>query len=654
MYNPATGRAEPLLPIVEVSSTAAPDWDAVGPMLGDEMARDIATGRVHPVQRIPWEAVLAAARAAAARTRIGEGLLSATAAADQPIASRSRHQLLGDAVNCSSPHSTGRARRALANPKDLFRFFARKPKGSGSSGGSDDLSRASPSSRSGRNRPPLREIFVNTNGSNVGNNGLKKGNLLRPVAASVTNLREKSPRAGGGGHQPIPIHFRDYSSSLVGTTFQPLSRQNNRADTSASRGLASHNISRAVQCLKVNAAKARVIKYRGRRSPKGSKDSGMGMAGSEHPEGGDMLSLRLVPEASSQSVQSAPEDLLVRVHRDCNETTHDQVYGRSSLDAHRNYDCNNYLSGEDASQYHSRAELDRGFLDESAFEVGGILLHNETDQYYDNYPKEEKCGGYDQQLLEHGWSEGLEYEGGADYGIAHRKGTARVEQVELPVDSQYQDHFKDQKTQVTRGKKQRKAFGEDWEGDSRARRESSLNVAIDSNYQQLVHEQYDHFHDEELLLSNNFQDDIDQGYWQQLGDSEGVKVPGSELVDASHQDASEYPPLDLSISSPQLKRQNRNATPDFRNSGVCAIQNQHDQDGEFDHQFPLEDDSRSVGAIHQFLDATTPHYNNNVRDDEGRASADQEVLQGICAEQLYDGTIDYCTRFSVEANYYYE
>ena len=267
VYNPATGRAEPLLPIVEVASTAAPDWDAVGPMMGDDMARGIATGRIHPAQRIPWEAVLAAAsRAAAARTRpgrVGEDVLlaTATATADQPLAPRSRHQLPSDPANRNSPNSTGRrARRALANSKDLFRFFARKPKGSCSSGTGDDSPRSSPSSRSsGRNRPPLREIFVNSNGSDVDHNGLKNGNLPRPVAASVTNQREKSARTGGGGHQPIPIHFGDYSTALVGTAFQPLSRQNKRTDTSASGGLASRNISRAVQCLKANAAKARVI-----------------------------------------------------------------------------------------------------------------------------------------------------------------------------------------------------------------------------------------------------------------------------------------------------------------------------------------------------------------------------------------------------------
>ena len=676
VYNPATGRAEPLLPIVEVASTAAPDWDAVGPMMGDDMARGIATGRIHPAQRIPWEAVLAAAsRAAAARTRPGGDSLLATttATADQPLASRSRHQLSSDPANRNSPNSTGRrARRALANSKDLFRFFARKPKGSGSSGTGDDSPRASPSSRSsGRNRPPLREIFVNSNGSDVDHNGLKNGNLPRPVAASVTNQREKSARTGGGGHQPIPIHFGDYSTALVGTAFQPLSRQNKRTDTSASGGLASRNISRAVQCLKANAAKARVIKYRGRRSPKASEGNAIGRAGGERHDDGDMSSFRLVPEASSQpvqSAQSAPEDLLALGHRKDNEGTYDHVYGRSNLDAHQNYDCNQCLGGEDASQYHSRAALDGGSVDGTAFGVDGILPHNETDDYYDSRSKGEMCGGYDQPFLEYDWSEGLEYEDGADCGAAHREGTARVEQEELPVHSQHGHQFKDKEAlgydgqDEDREKLQREAFEEDLQGDISGRRRPLINAPIDLNYQQLEQEQYDHLHDGGLLPSNNIHDDANGECRQHLGGSDGGKAPGSENIDGSYQETSEYLPLDLSISSPQLKRQNLNATPDFRSSGDCTIQNQdrYGRDGKFDDRlFDLEDDSGgavgSVGANHQFLDTTTQQYNENVDDDEGRAPADQELLlQGISAKQLYDGTIDHGTCFQEEGDYFFE
>ena len=168
-------------------------------------------------------------------------------------------------------------------------------------------------------------------------------------------------------------------------------------------------------------------------------------------------------------------------------------------------------------------------------------------------------------------------------------------------------------------------------------------------------------HDGGLLPSNNIHDDANGECRQHLGGSDGGKAPGSENIDGSYQETSEYLPLDLSISSPQLKRQNLNATPDFRSSGDCTIQNQdrYGRDGKFDDRlFDLEDDSGgavgSVGANHQFLDTTTQQYNENVDDDEGRAPADQELLQGICAKQLYDGTIDHGTCFQEEGDYFFE
>ena len=363
----------------------------------------------------------------------------------------------------------------------------------------------------------------------------------------------------------------------------------------------------------------------------------MERAGGERHDDGDMSSFRLVPEASSQSVQSAPEDLLVRVHQNGNESVQDQVYGRSSLDANRNYDCNHFPGGEDASQYHSRAALDRGFVDGTAFEYDEILPHSETDQCYDTYSKQKVCGEYNQSFLEYDWSEGVEYQDRVDCGVAHREGTARVEQEELPVAPKYQYHSteKEAPDYDERGEEHEKfqleAFGDDLQVGNGGRRESPIDAPIGSNYQQPEQDQYDHFHDKELLPSNDLQVDVDREYWQHLRGSEGVKVPGSENIDdGTYHGASEYPPLDLSISSPQLKRQNLNATPDFRNSGDCAIQNQnqYDQDGNFDHQCPLENDSG--GGV----------------DDEG--------LQGICTEQFYDGIIDYGSDLPEEGNYCFD
>ena len=290
VYNRVAERAEPLLPIGETAhgggggvivTTSGPDWSYVGPMMDDETAKAIATGMLHPTKKVPWDAVLAAG---AAFNGDGGGI-----AVSRPHSSRESHH-----------HD----RPANRSPKDLFKFFARKPSRE------DDANKTSLLSSSSPSRPPLQEIYLNDGDKQGSRNG---GSNDKTTTAAAT-IR--------GGGQPIPVHFNEYSSTLVGTTFEPLSRRNK----GPGGGAASRNISRAVQRLKANA-KAKVVRDRGR--VKRGEEKGTG--------GADGRNDGLGP--SRNSVRSAPDGVIRNRSRSadaaCYEHHRIEPNGSGSLDRDR-------------------------------------------------------------------------------------------------------------------------------------------------------------------------------------------------------------------------------------------------------------------------------------------------------------------------------
>ena len=191
-------------------------------------------------------------------------------------------------------------------------------------------------------------------------------------------------------------------------------------------------------------------------------------------------------------------------------------------------------------------------------------------------------------------------------------------------------------------------------------RDPPIDSANAPNDQKFEVEQWDRFHDEGLLRSENSHDDVDGEYGEYSREYGRTKMPEIEVAaeGSDHHYESEHLPLDVSISSPQLKRQNLNATPDFRNAGHDAFHHQDGHVDEVDHQFPLEDCNSegidSFGASRQYLDTIDRQYDIDVQNDEGTVPVDQDMPLDIGTEQVHDSTLDPdVPGFSIGDDYYY-
>ena len=196
----------PLLPISadkSHSSNIMDIWPFLGPWMCPEMAKGIATGILHPSARVPWSMMLAETNDKIKSTWKPSNK-------DQLSCTNKDTELL------SRPETSSHTPGATCQKDNIFRFFPLNK----SKEKVDLREEFGPLSK-----PPLEEISIYS--------------ATRKI--DVSNERNICKNQA----QPIPIHFSEYSSKLVGTTFETLSRRRKQCGTSVGR-----NVSEIMQRLK--------------------------------------------------------------------------------------------------------------------------------------------------------------------------------------------------------------------------------------------------------------------------------------------------------------------------------------------------------------------------------------------------------------------
>lgn len=181
------GVIEPLFPIEEQhsssrSSNAKEMWQFLGAWLEPSIGRGIADGSLHPVHHIPWAQI-------DSHSHHQNNIHSSSSSSNDKFQERMRKK-----QSDKSRHDVD----ASSRRGSLFAFFKKGSKVM-SSHHHDNIK------HHGQERLPLQEITLNHETDDSFHNSDSRNNTFN-------------------GNPMVPSHFYEYSSKLVSTSFQPLSR----------------------------------------------------------------------------------------------------------------------------------------------------------------------------------------------------------------------------------------------------------------------------------------------------------------------------------------------------------------------------------------------------------------------------------------------
>ena len=167
-------------------------WPYLGPWMEPKFADGIAIGKLHPDKKVPWEC-----------THKKNKIQS------QPSQSRPPHS------GTTCPNDSNASKNQPKIEAELFAFF---PSKKNHKKHEDDF----PSTSLNSCRPPLQEIYIDNSHENI-ETSLEDDQSDFPCPKP---LKQKNKYKC----QPIPIHFNDYNSKLVGSSFKTLSRRNQNSN----------------------------------------------------------------------------------------------------------------------------------------------------------------------------------------------------------------------------------------------------------------------------------------------------------------------------------------------------------------------------------------------------------------------------------------
>jgi len=205
------GVIEPLFPIDHHGSSNTREmWQFLGSWLEPTIGRGIADGSLHPVLHIPWAQITD--RPTVKNELNDEQCQDGTTSRKNQKNDKSIHNLGGPSRSRSS----------------LFAFFKK---------GNNTIKSSPDNTNRNRNkRLPLQEVTLNRNNGDSSRNDSISNSTFNGLKLTTTM---------------VPTHFYDYSSKLVSTSFQPLSRNTSNLQYFQKRMCASKAIKKLKNRLSV-------------------------------------------------------------------------------------------------------------------------------------------------------------------------------------------------------------------------------------------------------------------------------------------------------------------------------------------------------------------------------------------------------------------